>query len=193
MAVGPILDGRLVRLRPVHVDDAAATIAIRNTPGFEVGLPRLPDDLDRQREWIAQQRATRNDYYFCVEALTNKAISGLIGLSASSGTPGPWRESGAWEWGRWASVASDPRCAIEGASLLMYFATDLGVPGIWGRVLRANSRVLAFHERLGYTRSWTTETERYFLAEGSHVELLHRNLGGATPHTVSGRADREPG
>ena len=181
MAIGTTLEGRLVRLRPVDIGDAAATIAIRNTPGFEVGLPRIPDDVDQQQTWITRQREVPDDYYFCVETRVTGAVEGLIGLTAQPTVPGPWSESGAWEWGRWASLASDSRAAIEGAALLIHFAMELGVPGVWGRVIRENARVAAFHERLGYNRTWSNETGRFFLAEGPHLATLHRSLGSANP------------
>jgi hypothetical protein len=181
MAIGPTLDGRLVRLRAADVGDAARTIAIRNTPGFEVGLPRIPDDINHQQAWITRQRDVPDDYYFCVETLATGAVEGLIGLTAEPTVAGAWSDTGAWEWGRWASIASDPRIAIEAAALLIHFAMELGVPGVWGRVIRGNDRVAAFHERLGYNRTWSTETEQFFLAEGPHLVTLHRSLGSATP------------
>ncbi len=191
MAIGPTIDGRLVRLRPIGVPDAARAIAIRNTPGFSVGLPAIPDDVDRQREWIARQRRAPDDYYFAVETVGSREVEGLIGLVAEPTVAGPWSRSGAWEWGRWASVAGDPRVAIEGAALMMFFAMELGVAGIWGRVLHGNARVAAFHERLGYSRTWSTADGRFFLAEEPDIGTLHRNLGGAIPQRIVGAHSSE--
>jgi hypothetical protein len=186
------MEGRLARLRAVDVGDAARTIAIRNTPGFELGLPPIPSDAEQQREWIARQREAPNDYYFCVETRGTGAIEGLIGLTAVPTVSGPWSESGAWEWGRWASIASDPRLALEGAAMLVAFAMQCDVPGVWGRVIRANTRVEAFQARLGYNLSWIAGDERYFLAEKPYLEILHRRLGGTIPHAV-GAADAPAG
>jgi hypothetical protein len=69
--------------------------------------------------------------------------------------------------------------------MLIAFAMQCDVPGVWGRVTRANSRVEAFHAQLGYNHSWIVRDERYFLAEKPHIETLHYRLGGTVPHYVS--------
>ncbi len=184
MAVGPVLRGIAATLRPIEIGDAARAIAIRNTPGFEVGLPPIPDDIRRQQDWIRAQREARDDYYYCVESLPGNATEGLIGLTAEPTVQGPWCEGGEWEWGRWASVARDPRTAVEGAALLIGLAMEWELPGVWVRVQSANSRLVAFHSRLGYSSHWSTDSEDYFRAQRTDVPTLHRRLGGQKPQLV---------
>ena len=72
-----------MRLRPADLDDAMRTIAVRNTPGFEVGLPRIPDDVDQQKTWLALPRQTPDAHYFFVETRVTGAVEGLIGRTAA--------------------------------------------------------------------------------------------------------------
>lgn len=181
MAVGPVLRGATAALRPIEIGDAARAISIRNTPGFDVGLPPIPDDIQRQQDWIRAQRDAPGDYYYCVESMPGGVVEGLIGLTADPTVEGPWSEGGAWEWGRWASVARNPRTAVEGAALLIGLAMDWELPGVWVRVQSANSRLVAFHSRLGYSSHWSVSSEDYFLAQRTDVPTLHRRLGGQQP------------
>ncbi len=175
--MGPHIEGAAVRLRPVEVRDAAASIRLRNTPGFEVGLPRISADLARQEAWIASQRERDGDFYFCVESKAEDRIVGLIALVAEPTVSGEWSADGSWEWGRWASVSPNPRVAVEAAGLLIQFAVDLGVPGVWVRIQETNRKVLKFHEHLPYTESWTARGERFFRVGRDDMHEMQRRLG----------------
>ncbi len=184
MAIGPVLRGVTATLRPIEVGDAARAIAIRNTPGFDVGLPPIPDDIQRQQDWIRAQREAPDDYYYCVESMPGTVVEGVIGLTAAATVQGPWCEGGEWEWGRWASIATNPLTAVEGAALLIGLAMEWELPGVWVRIHSANSRLVAFHARLGYSSHWSKGSEDYFTAQRSDVPTLHRRLGGHNPRVM---------
>jgi RimJ/RimL family protein N-acetyltransferase len=177
MAVGPDLHGRTAALTPIAVADAGRVIAIRNAPGADVGLPPIPDDIPRQERWISAQRSAPDDYYYGVRpALADCAIVGTIGLTLSATISGEWSQGNAWEWGRWASSADDPRIAVEAAALILRFALDIDVEAVWIRLLPSNVRLIALHRRLGYSREWTNAKGTFMRADQPDIESVARRL-----------------
>lgn len=175
MAVAEGLEGRHARLAPVEVTDAADIIAIRNQPGFDVGLPPIPDDVPRQRAWIDEQRGRPGDYYFGIRGTDDPTLLGTIGVTQEPTRPGPWADN-AWEWGRWVCIATDPRVALESAALTLRFAIDQGAPGIWVRILPGNAHLAAFHRRLGYSSCWENDEGIFLAATPADVLVLIRRL-----------------
>ncbi len=176
MARATELSGQVARLNAIEVEDAVAIIRIRNTPGFEVGLPPIPTDVARQEDWIRTQLLEDGDFYFGIRSVGDPALVGTIGVTQQATLPGPWSADGAWEWGRWASVAKDPRIPLEAASLTLKFAAAEGARAIWVRLLPGNDRLITFHQRLGYTHEWTTRDGTFMRADGDDIHRVSERL-----------------
>ncbi len=176
MAIGPPLIGRCAQLEAVREADAAQIIEIRNTPGFDVGLPPIPNDVARQEQWIRDQRRRADDFYFAIRATDADWAVGTIGITRLATIPGPWSDGESWEWGRWASIANDPRVALDAAALTLEFAVQQGAQAVWVRILPGNQRLIAFHKMLGYSKTWTITEGTFMRADMTEIPTITRRL-----------------
>jgi RimJ/RimL family protein N-acetyltransferase len=65
---GPVIEGKLVRLRPPTPDDAAAMIKWFEDPEVtRFMLLRFPPSIDMEREWLDRMAKSQDDIFWVVE------------------------------------------------------------------------------------------------------------------------------
>jgi RimJ/RimL family protein N-acetyltransferase len=76
------------------------------------------------------------------------------------------------EWGRWALLHGSP-AAVESVLLVFRLGFDkMGLTSLYSRTLTANSRVIAFHDRLGAQR----ELDGYLDVDGRRQAYVQHRL-----------------
>ena len=79
MAVTYNIIGRYVELKSATVDDADFTLKIRQDPSLNEFIPNIEGTVEQQKDWIAKQRLSDDDYFFVIWDKNCERI-GTIGL-----------------------------------------------------------------------------------------------------------------
>ena len=140
-----ILNGFQYRLRPVTVEDAFFIHALRTDSDLSRYINKVSDEIESQVTWIKEYLCRDGDYYFVVEDLYTGTSEGLVSVYDVSNASA--------EWGRWV-VRKGSNCTLESAMLMYRFAFDtLKLQSVYCRTLKANTRVVSFHDSCGLRRS----------------------------------------
>ncbi|MFC1510850.1 GNAT family N-acetyltransferase [Candidatus Margulisiibacteriota bacterium] len=138
------LAGKNILLRTAQEEDAEFILQLRLNPKLNRFIKKTDASIEKQRIWIAQKRAQKDDYHLIVQGLDGQKL-GVIALYGID------MEKKTFDWGRWIIAEDAPfYAAVESAVLLYDFAFNgLGLQGALFEVQRANEKVISFHKRFG--------------------------------------------
>ena len=153
MAIGPIIQGETVRMRPIAISDAEVTFKMRSDPEKSRYIHGATGTVDDQRAFIRKQISAVDEFLFVVEDLQGNPI-GMRGLYDYD----PMR--GTIETGRFMSFGTQLQ-TLEAMCLGFDFAFDiLGVDAVKMSVLADNSNMHGIQEKFG-----AEVTETHFNSE----------------------------
>lgn len=154
--------GPRLAFRNAEPRDAEFILSLRLDPVKNTHLSQVPDDLDRQRAWLADYA----DLYFVIEH-EGRSV-GTVRLYDQRGT--------SFSWGSWILSADAPRSAAVESTLMVYrLGLELGFGASHFEVRKANEKVWQYHERCGAERTGeTAEDYLYSIEKAAIVALLDR-------------------
>jgi len=143
----PRLEGRLVSLREVHLDDTAQVAEFLSDPRVSRHVSPPPRNIAEIENWIRLARFRRGDGVRVCFAIRLQHTDSLIGIGQIFRSPG--HDVPEWGWSLspcvWGSGVF-----VEVAGLLLEFARDtLGSPELAARVFAANYRAEQALRKLG--------------------------------------------
>jgi RimJ/RimL family protein N-acetyltransferase len=150
--------GEAIDLRLAEIEDAAFILAMRTDPRLSRFLSPTPNNLDLQREWLADYKTRERhgiEYYFIIESKERQPC-GTVRLYDFRGD--------SFSWGSWViRTGSPPWISVESA-LLVYRCgfEELGFAESHFEVRKDNARVVAFHRRFGAQVVGEDERNYYF-------------------------------
>jgi RimJ/RimL family protein N-acetyltransferase len=134
--------GKNIVLANVRVEDADFILSLRLDPNKNRFLSSVDSDVENQREWIRKYLASEGEAYFviCDKAMQRLGTVRIYDAVADS-----------FSWGSWILKDGAPAsAAIESAVLVYRLATNKwGFRSAHFKVHRANTSVVAFHEKFG--------------------------------------------
>lgn len=142
MVLSDSLEGKYVCMRSVNTDDAAFICDIRNDDSLNKFVHAVSPDVEAQKEWIRQQMARENDYYFvvCSSGGSPVGLASIYDVDHARGQA---------EFGRWVSRGNALQ-NVETVVLAFDFAFDtLGMQEVYMRTMMANNTVRNFWEHFG--------------------------------------------
>jgi RimJ/RimL family protein N-acetyltransferase len=138
------LIGKYVTLKPVDETDSEFIIKLRNDDFISRYLPKIPDDLNGQKNWIRKQRAREGEYYFVICDRPEDRRIGTLSIYDIRGSEA--------ETGRAASLGTALQ-NTEAVLLLYDFAFHLlNLNRTRIAIIPGNENVIAMNRRLGYVR-----------------------------------------
>ena len=81
MVYSKVIVGKYVKMRSVEESDAEETLKMRLNKEKTKFLHQVENNLDKQRNWIKNQRTREGDYHFVVEDLKTGKLIGMVGIS----------------------------------------------------------------------------------------------------------------
>lgn len=144
MILKDILTKCQLSIRSVEIDDAAFILKLRLDIKKSKFLNNVEDSLEKQKQWIQEQRFRENDYYFIIEDQKKNKI-GTVGLYDIN-----IKES-SFNWGRWIIIDNAPPTTFILSTYLIYYLGFhiLGLKKAISDVRIANSNVINFHISYG--------------------------------------------
>lgn len=141
IAIGRVIQGTNVNLRPVEESDAQFILMLRSDPLLCAYINPISKNTDDQVRWINAQRTRENDYYFVIEYLDGVKV-GLISLYNCTDTDA--------EFGRW--VCPNARIAARESIVLMhqYAFESTNREKAYLRVDIRNTKAIAIYQKIGY-------------------------------------------
>jgi len=135
----PII-GRFINMRSVEENDADFILKLRLDEYNSKFIGETPNDVQKQIEWISQQRNRPNDYYFLFTDKNNNKLGVISAYNI---------ENNRAETGRFISFGNSLQ-NIE-ATLLLYDFTfyDLNIDLAYFSVYKSNGKVVSLWKRLG--------------------------------------------
>jgi len=135
------ITGVTTRLESVKISDAEFIFLLRSNPEISKYLNISVDSIEKQREWIVEQKGRKSDYYFLIKNLDGIS-RGTISLYNIDG-------SVTAEFGRWICIGSMLN-STESVILLHDFGFNtLGISKIISKTISDNKSVINFHKRFG--------------------------------------------
>ena len=159
------LQSKTVRLRLVQESDAEFILKLRLDSRYQQFLSPVSPDVDAQKRWIRNYKvheAEGQQFYFMIER--NDGIPcgtvRVYDLQADS-----------FCWGSWILNENKTRtAALESAFLVYQFGFgDLGFKKSRFDVLKENTAVVSFHQKMGAVQ--VAEDERYY-----HFEITKESV-----------------
>lgn len=142
MALGPTLQGKTVRMRPISEADAETTFKMRSDPEKSRYIHGATGTVDDQRDFIRKQIAAINEYLFAIEDLQGNLI-GMRGLYDYDPA------KNVIETGRFMSFGAQVQ-TLESMCLGFDFAFDtLSVDAVRMSGLSSNSNMRRIQEKFG--------------------------------------------
>ena len=138
----PYARGKNVFFREVTIDDAGFLLQLRTDPSLSRYISPVSDFIEDQKKFIYDYLSDSKDYYFIITDCDDKSI-GTIRIYDIVGD--------SFCWGSWILTNDAPAFAAVESALLVY---DFSFFSLHYRrscfdVRKANTRVVAFHERFG--------------------------------------------
>lgn len=149
-----VVRGFGLRFRDANVDDAEFVLALRLDEIKSRYLSKTSNDLDDQREWLANYADSDDQAYFIIER-RGRPIGTVRIYDA--------RES-SFRLGSLVLMEGGSRGAtMEALGMILFYAVDhLGFDSCYFDVRKANERVWNFYERFGVERSGETEDDYHY-------------------------------
>lgn len=135
------IKGRYVLLRSIEEKDAEFSMLIRQDNEKTKYLHPVDANIEKQTEWIRNQRTEEGDYFFIVEDLDGRCV-GTVGIYDINGSVG--------HLGRLLMIGN-PFQTFEAVILSMRFAFDaLGLEELYGDVHVDNTASMNISEAVGF-------------------------------------------
>lgn len=134
------IEGKIISLRTVRSEDAEFILSLRLNPELNRFINKVDNNLEKQIQWINDQKERKNDYYFIVHKKNRQPI-GTISLYNIANSEG--------EFGRWI-ITGNSLEALESAILIHDFGFNtLGLNRVISKTHSENIKVINFHKRFG--------------------------------------------
>lgn len=160
-----LIEGIFVSLRSVEESDAEIILKWRTDENISKYLHKVDNDIEKQKNWIREQRIREGDYYFMIIDKENNPV-GTISLYNID------YEKKEGVFGRW--ICLSPIFAIESAILIYEFGFEcLSLNRIISKTVSNNIPVINFHKRFGasYVKDKIKEGDFYL----TEYEILKDN------------------
>ena len=149
-------------LKPITVEDAAFSLALRTDSSKAVHLSTTHADLDLQKTWLAgykQREAQQTEFYFIIQH-QHRSV-GTVRLYDFKRLPDGQHS---FCWGSWIVTDDAPHyTALQSAMLVYYLGFDLlGFNQSHFDVRQQNLKVLSFHRKMGAQETAQTELDVFF-------------------------------
>lgn len=154
-----IIKGRFIYLESVNEKDSEFILSLRLNGRYNKYLNKTNSDVELQKQWIKEQIARDNDYYFIIRDVNGNSI-GTISLYNID------RVMNSAEFGRWICCGSALH-SLESALLIHKFGFEIiGLNEIYTNTVSDNKSVVSFHKRFGaevYSKhSYDPNSDFYF-------------------------------
>lgn len=155
--------GKAVVLRNVRVEDAQFILSLRLDPRRSRYVSPVDPDVDKQRDWIRRYLQSEGQAYFLICDKAGEAL-GTVRVYDAQGE--------SFSWGSWMTKeGAAASVAVEAAVLVYRMATSCwGFRAAHFQVHRANTSVVAFHEKFGAYRIWENSEEIGFSIGAQAIE-----------------------
>ncbi|MDB4240808.1 GNAT family N-acetyltransferase [Yoonia sp.] len=155
----PMVEGVVLRLRPVRPDDDAYIYALRVNPGYNRHLSEITGSVTDQNSWIKRyqlREAEGQEIYYIIERLDNRVPCGTVRLYDI--------EPDHFNWGSWILDENKPhKAALESAVLSFGVGFNmLGKSKALVDVRVENYRAIAFYRRFGMNQIQSQDDQEYF-------------------------------
>ena len=172
------IKGKNINLREVNVDDAEFILSLRTDPRYNEHLGKTENNISSQIRYIEQNLKKKDDFYFIVEAKDRKRF-GCIRIYNI--------KNGIFNYGSWIMIKeSPPYFALETNFLLLDFAYYyLKLKKTEFEVRKGNSRVVAFHKRMGAKIIHEDDLNYYFLQTKEDYENVRKKYSRYTNKNLS--------
>ena len=167
--LGPILEGKRVRLEPPRIEHLPEFVRWFADPEVTRYLfRRYPPSLKQEGEWLERMAASEEDIVWAVVLKESGELMGVIGLHRID-----WRFRHAWieitigersKWGQGYATETLPLCTV-------YAFMELGFEKVLASVYSENKASLRILEKLGYQQCGLLRRNAYFGGEW-HDECL---------------------
>jgi RimJ/RimL family protein N-acetyltransferase len=166
-----ILSSKTINLRLIEETDAEFVLQLRQDDRYNKYLSMVSSSVAAQREWICNYKNDENNgkqYYFIIET-KDKRPCGTIRVY-------DFRED-SFSWGSWILNENKTRySALESALLIYDFGfKELAFMKSHFEVMKGNSKVIAFHEKMGAGRVDEDSHNIYFEITRKAVESFREN------------------
>lgn len=167
------LSSKSIRLRLVEESDAEFILSLRIDDKYNNYLSKVVDDVAKQKEWIKSYKLEESEskqFYFIIERLDGLACGTVRVYDLKD-------ES--FCWGSWILNENKTRySAIESALLVYKFGFEnLGYKKSHFEVMKENTKVISFHEKMGALKVREDDDNFFFEIEASAVEKSLEKLG----------------
>lgn len=163
-----------IQLRLVEPDDAEFILSLRVNGKYNRYLSKVDGGVEAQRAWIDKYKTDEeagNQFYFIIQLM--------------DGTPcGTVRiydlKEDSFCWGSWIlNERKTKYAALESAFLVYRYGFEvLGFNKSHFEVLKGNSGVIKFHQRMGATIVSEDDDNLYFEITKDSVQASEKSLGG---------------
>ncbi|WP_377278845.1 GNAT family N-acetyltransferase [Rhizobium sp. R86522] len=148
-----------IRFTPVREHHRHYIYSLRVNPKYNTHLSPAPASADSQGAWIStytEREAAGTEYYFLIERIDGTAC-GTVRLY-------DFKEN-SFCWGSWILDENKTRYAAIQSALLVYEIgfDKLGFEQSHFDVRLENTRVIAFHERMGAIRTHKSTDDQYMI------------------------------
>lgn len=172
LAKPPVIEGILLRLRPVLANDAAYIHGLRTNSAYNRYLSENKGNIADQAAWIERyfaREAQGQEIYYIIERLFDDVPCGTVRLYDINAER--------FTWGSWIiDENKTPKAALESAVLSFGVGFDqLGCERAGIEVRIANTHAEAFYRRLGMTEIYRTDKDIYF--EYPRMKFEHDRKG----------------
>lgn len=178
-----VLDGRIFRLRPVTLADAAFIVGLRSAQSDRLKyVHKVEKNPASQEAWIKSYLDRQGDYYWIVERRANGSPEGMISLYGFN------ENLKTAEWGRWV-LREGSLAAVESAMLVYSAAFDeFNLLSAYCLTVAANAAVVSFHDSSGATREEVLEN--HFTLQGQRFDAVRHRVTLQIYPQVKERLDR---
>ena len=168
------LIGKSINIRLVEEKDAEFITSLRVDPRYNTHLSQVDGDVEKQREWIRKYKSEEKlgkQYYFVIED-KNNVKCGTVRLYDFCGD--------SFCWGSWILNENKTRfSALESAFLVYEYAFKvLGFKKSHFDVRKENTKVIAFHKKMGAIFLGEDELNNYYEIYPDSVWALKNKLSG---------------
>ena len=149
-----LVPGRTLSLRNVRVDDAEFIFSLRLDPKKSRHLSPTSADLQDQVSWLREYERSNDQAYFIVCDKDGKRLGCLRFYDAAGDS---------YCWGSWLMIDGlGPLLPLEAVLLVYAYGKDLGFKSARINVMKENTYVWRFHERIFGARKVSETDEEYF-------------------------------
>lgn len=178
MVYEQLIQGHFISLRSVEENDAEIILKWRIDENISKYLNKVDNDIEKQKNWIREQRSREGDYYFLIIDNEKNPV-GTISLYNID------YEKKEGLFGRW--ICLSPIFAVESVILIHELGFEcLSLNRIISKTVSNNIPVINFHKRFGasyvkdnikegdfYLTEYEILKENYYLIKEKNYNILN--------------------